>query len=243
MTTLGLRMNQAIGTRSLSTWLGVAWVGLCLTACGGQSVDPTSASRAKSTEGHSSASSSAFPVPRKAFGDYDKDDYGAGDDADNDDSHTPKDRDNDSDNPTGSYFDGDDRHVLDYGRAVSIPERRAIAGLVKRYYAAAAAGDGTAACKMLVASLANSVAEDLGRPPGPDYLRGDSCDAVMSKVFELNHAQLSAYNAEFDVAAVRSEHDSGVVVMDFKGLPGRSLLIRREQGAWKIGELLDDELP
>lgn len=236
-------MNQAIETRSLFTWLGVAWVGLCLTACGGQSVDPTSASRAKSTEGHSSANSSAFPVPRKAFGDYDKDDYGVGDDADNDDSHTPKDRDNDSDNPTGSYFDGDDRHVLDYGRAANATERQAITGLVKHYYAAAAAADGTTACKILVASLANSVAEDLGQPPGPGYLRGDSCQAVMSKVFELNHAQLSAYAAKLDIATVRIEHDSGLVVMDFKDLPGRSLLVRREQGAWKIGELLDDELP
>jgi hypothetical protein len=52
------------------------------------------------------------------------------------------DSDGDNDNPTGAHYDTDDNFVLSYGHAASMADMRSIARLVKRYYAAAAAGNG-----------------------------------------------------------------------------------------------------
>jgi hypothetical protein len=213
-----------------------------ITACGSQGTSSAVSTSTKSAP-EGGAVSGAMPAVRKAFGDYDKDDYGPGDDADNDDSNARKDRDNDSDNPTNSYFDGDDSSVLGFGHAASSTEARAITDLVRSYYAAAAARDGKTACALLYLPLAESVAEDLGQSSGPPYLRGNSCSIVMSKVFTLNNKQLSAYAARLKVSTVRIKKNNGQAVLSFKTLPGRVLALEREHGTWKIGALVDSELP
>lgn len=193
------------------------------------------------------ATASTPPVRGYLTGDYDGDDhsgehYG---DADNDDSNRPKDRDrdNDSDSNGRSYYDGDDDSVRDFGHAANTADRRAITSVVERYYAAVAREDGATACSVIVSSLANTVPEDLGRPPGPDFARGNTCAVVMSKVFREFGRQLRAYAARLEVTGVRLEGDHGVAVLGFKSLPGRQIRVAREGGVWKMDALLDSELP
>jgi hypothetical protein len=225
-------MTQKI--KRLASLSAISLTIVIVVGCGEQSSSSTS---------RDTSSASALPIVRKAFGDYDNDDYGPGDDADNDDSDTHKDRDNDSDNSSESYYDSDDNSVFGFGQPATTAEKRAVTALVKRYYAAAAAADGTTACELLSVPLARSVAEDLGRAPGPPYLRGDRCSIVMSKVFTLNHRQLSAYAVKLRVRAVRVKHAGGLAILDFTTLPGRVLSLQREHRTWKVGALVDSELP
>jgi hypothetical protein len=184
----------------------------------------------------------AGPVP---IGDYDGDDYSPGryNEADNDDSSAPKDRDNDSDNKSGSYYDPDDNTIRHFGHAAGAADARAVTALVKSYFAVAASENGGAACSMIVPSLARSVPESVGQPPGPAYYRGTTCAAVLSKVFKRNQSQLSAYSAQLAVTGVRVDRGSGVAVLGFKTLPGRDIPVARVSGRWTIDALLDDELP
>lgn len=187
------------------------------------------------------------PASSSITGDYDGDDDHANklnyNDADNDDSTKRKDRDNDSDNAGNSYYDSDDATVRGYGRAANGRDRRTIAALVSRYFAAAAREDGATACSMIVKVYANSVPEDLGRPPGPPYSRGGTCAAVLSKLFYHYHRQLAAHAAQLEVTSVRTGQGRAVAVLGFKTLPGRALWVAREGSVWKVDALLDLELP
>lgn len=190
--------------------------------------------------------SSAVNIPRLRYlsGDYDGDDYYANrGDADNDDSHILKDRDNDADSKNHSYYDADDGMVRSFGRAASAVDRGAIMALVRRYYSAAAAEDGRAGCSMLLGSVARSIPQTLGRPPGPPYLAGSACGAIVTKVFEQDHRQLAIYAKRLHVADVRVAGDHGVVVLDVRPLPARQILVKREGDVWKVDTLLDNELP
>ena len=69
----------------------------------------------------------------------------------------------DKDNDVGLTA-GDDTNssALNYAHAASAADRRAVTALIKRYYAAATAGDGATACSMLYITLAEAVVEDYG---------------------------------------------------------------------------------
>ncbi|HEY5194248.1 MAG TPA: hypothetical protein VIJ39_10310 [Solirubrobacteraceae bacterium] len=179
-------------------------------------------------------------------GDYDDDDFYPGryDDADKDDDPRPRDRDGDTDNKSGSYYDGDDDAIRDFGHAASTNDRRAVESLVTRYFTAAAAEDGSAACPLITSPLARSVPAILGHhPPGPAYASGSTCAEVMSKVFKQNHRQLAAEASILKVTGVRLRRNHGWAVLGFETLPGRDFRIAREVGVWKVQVLLDEELP
>jgi hypothetical protein len=217
---------------SLST---VVLLCMSLSACGSRRVTGST---------FTSTAIEAAPIQNTVTGDYDSDDYNNvahSGDGDNDDSK-PQDRDNDSDNTTGSYYDRDDT-ARRFGHAARASDKQAITALVRRYYAAAVAEDGAAGCSMIIAAVAKSVPEDLGRPPGPPYLRGTTCPAVVSKLFKQNRRQLAAYATALEVTSVRVEHDNGVAILGFKALPGRQVRLAREGGVWRFEALLDSELP
>jgi len=138
----------------------------------------------------------------------------------------------------------DDNPIVDYGHAASAPENEAITAVVKRYYAAAAAGDGAKACSMLVSTVAEAVPEEYGEASGPAYLRGKTCAVVMSKLFKRHHRQLADNIATFEVTKVRAEEGKGLVVLRFATTPEpRKIAVRREGSVWKIKELLDSGMP
>jgi hypothetical protein len=189
----------------------------------------------------------AVPPSMSVTGDYDSDDDPGEkhrrDDGDNDDITGPKDRDNDTDSSGKSYFDSDDSSVLRFGHAADPADTKTIASLVKRYFAAATAENGKKACSMLTTDFVKSVPEVQGGGSGPPYARGKSCVEVLSGIFVHYHRQLAAHNPSLKVAAVRLAGREGLVALAFKGLPGRSTRVEREDGTWRIDSLLDIELP
>lgn len=239
-------MPITLHTIAVRVWvlLPVGLVCVVMTACG-ETGKSTGSRSQRSSSVATTVAADRPPAPGYLTGDYDNDDRRGGqyDDADNDDSTQPKDRDNDSDNTSGSYYDKDDDSALDYGHAASPSEASVITTLVKRYYAAAAADDGRTACSLIVSSFANSVPQYLGRPPGAAYARGNTCAAVVTKVFNAYIQQLRAYATMLHVARVRVEGDQGIAVLGFQTLPGRQIHLAREGGVWKIDALLDSELP
>jgi hypothetical protein len=209
-----------------------------VAACGG-SAESTS-SRVASTR----SSSSSRLHPRHAVGDYDNDDYEAGADVDDDDSVGRLDHDGDSDSRGVGLYDGDDTDMLEYRHSASVAETRAVAALVKRYLAAAAAADGTQACSMILASIANVVPTILGGVGEPPYSRGRTCAEVVSKVFHFYRAQLVAEARVLRVVKVGVKGDKGLAVLAARApvkFPVRVIALQRESGGWKIDGVLDQE--
>jgi hypothetical protein len=136
--------------------------------------------------------------------------------------------------------DGDsDNNDYAYGRPANAADKRAVRALVKRYYTAAAASDGTKACSLIYSIFAEEIPEVYGEPPGPSALRGSTCAAVMSKLFKQNHHQLVVDLAELKVTDVRVKRHHALALLSFKAMPPRDIRVHRERRAWKIDELLD----
>lgn len=149
--------------------------------------------------------------------------------------------DQDKDSLDGDYHDGDDGAVRYYGQAASAPDALAITALVKRYYAAAAAGDGEQACALTYYIEVERLPEQYGQPPGPLWLRGaNTCQAVLSRVFKHFHNQLTV---PVVVTGVRVDGDHADALVGFRTLPAGVVKARREGRAWKIDGLLAVALP
>lgn len=143
------------------------------------------------------------------------------------------DRDNDSDNNNDDYG---------YGHAASTTDRQAIASVVKTYYTAAAAGDGAKGCSLMYSLFAEEIPEVYGEPPGPPWLRGTTCPAVMSKVFKRRRRQMIIDHTTLRVTAVRVKRLRALVMLSFDNMPQRDILVHREHHAWKVDNLLDTDL-
>jgi hypothetical protein len=144
------------------------------------------------------------------------------------------DRDNDNDN------NDDDAGVLYYGKAADTTDRQISVGLVTRYFAAAAAENGTEACTMLIPFIAESVAEDYGHTSA---LHGKSCSVVMSMLFKQHHALLATKHATLKVIEVRVNGDKALAILEFPTIPEvRQITERREGRTWKLQDLLDEIL-
>ena len=138
----------------------------------------------------------------------------------------------------------DDSPVVNYGRAASAMEKKSITAVVRRYYAAAVAADGARACSMLVTVVAEMVPEEISQASSPAGLRGKTCAAALSKLFEQRHSTLAANLTALDVTRVRVAGRQALVVLSFATTPEpRKMAVRREGGAWKVKELLDSGMP
>jgi hypothetical protein len=233
--------------RSLLALLAIALFGLGLGACGGTGKSSTSqatsisVANAATDETATADAAAAKDASATAVSDFKGDE----DDDESASNHTSTsnkyDNDADFDNDTiknKGYYDGDDGEIRSFGRAASGDEVRAIASLVKRYYAAAAASDGAKACRLMRSP--ETIPEDYGQPPGPAYSRGKTCAVVMSKTFAHSHSQLAGRLA---VTGVRVEGNEARALLGSRTLPAGFILLRRERGAWKIYELLGRPLP
>lgn len=157
--------------------------------------------------------------------------------------------DDDSDAANPSESDSDDYRIRSFGHATSAANRRAIAALVKRYYTAAAAGDGARACSLIYSGLAKS--SNLGEmveavyPPAPSVppLRGESCARIMSLLFTEHRQALAADVATVEVTRVGVDGNRGLALLGFRTTPERQIAVLREHHTWKIDSLLDEELP
>jgi hypothetical protein len=212
--------------KSLLGLLAVCLLGIGVTACGETSKSIGSASQSTSSTAATNTTPSTTPsntAPAPA------------------DTKVDGDKDNDISAPDD---DTKNNSVLDFGHAASASEKQTITALVKRYYAAALAGDGAKACAMLYSTLAEAVPEDYGQsPPGQPYMRGTTCPAVMALLFKHFHKQLAVEVPVLKVSRVRLDEHHGLAVLTFGNLPERDISVAREGHVWKIEALLDSELP
>jgi hypothetical protein len=146
------------------------------------------------------------------------------------------DGDGDPDETLGVNTDGNDDGPVEGFPTAKAADWHAIATLVRRYYAAAATRDGTVACSLLYFILAESVVEDYAHPPGPLYLRGaPSCQAVLARVFNRFHAELSQPPR---VTAVGVQGMLAHAIVEWSGLPTGMMEAKREGRVWKIDSVL-----
>lgn len=149
--------------------------------------------------------------------------------------------DQDKDGAAGHYFDGDDGSVRFWGDAADAGETRAIEGLVKRYYAAAATENGRLACALTYYLDVETLPEGYGQPPGPLWLHGaDMCPVLLGTIFRHFHNELTE---AVHVTAVRVSGERAYALVGFQALPAGYVKARREGGRWKIDGLLAAALP
>lgn len=141
--------------------------------------------------------------------------------------------DGDSDNNDDDYG---------YGIAADPADRLAVIALVRRYYAAAAADNGTEGCSLIYSLMAEEIPELYGEASGPPALRGGTCAIVMSKLFGLHRGLLITDDESLMIRSVRVKRNRALAILSFRGQPQRDILVHREFGSWKIDELLDSEL-
>lgn len=154
----------------------------------------------------------------------------------------PVDQDGDNDSSGRQRFDEDDYSVVRYGHPADEADRRAIVSLVKRYYGAAVAHDGRAACALIYSLFAEVIVEDYGSSAGPASLRGNTCRQVMTKFFRSRGRSLVTENATLRVTRVRVHGNRGFALIGFGKTRDHALLVHREFGTWKIGALLATRL-
>jgi len=210
----------------VATMLGV---GLC--ACGGSSKG------SGSTLSTATEASSIPPALRGLRGDEDDDESGenVGNTSDGD-----ADFDNDSKSKNSGYYDSDDGGIRAYGHAASATQSQQLTAVVKRYYAAAAAGDGPAACSLIDPSFVKAIPEDYGSGAGPAYLRGKTCPAVMSLLFRHDHRALVG---ETIIVGVRVKGNQAYVLVGSKNRPASYVTLQRERNAWRVDGLLGTPFP
>ncbi len=144
------------------------------------------------------------------------------------------------DREPNKYYDEDDASARAYGRAPSVGEARALSAVAERYFGAAAGGDGVRACSMLVPAQVKAIPLDYGRPPGPAYLRGGTCAVVMSRMFEHMHARLAGPVVVTDVRVLGSQAH---VLVGSPTMAAVYLTLQREDGVWRVADLLGSSLP
>lgn len=227
-----MRLGELAGGRSTLPAAALAIALLGAGGCGASARDP-----GRTTAG--SGVLAVTPAERGFRGDEDDDESRAtytGSSADDNDA----DFDDDRGESTHGYRDADDASVLARGRAAGAAEAATLAGVAERYFAAAAARDGAAACALLIPSVASAVPEGYGRPPGPDYLRGGTCAAVMTRLFEHYHAKYAG------AGRATSERLVGAQAFVFVGsrtMPALYLTLEREGQAWRVVGLVGTTLP
>jgi hypothetical protein len=234
---------------NLSVLLGV--LGVYAIGCGGtHSSNPAptastgnNATPAASTGKPGGTSDAAKRFYEETKPDKDNDTDGEEPDVDDGKKPAPTDRDGDNDSSGKSHYDSDDQRTADFGHPASGTERATIAALVRRFYAAAAAGNGEKACSMLYSVFAEAVPEDYGTsPPGPGYARATTCPAVLTRVFAHFREQILSKAPKLQIAQVRVKRREGIVLLSFGALPERLIHVLREGRTWRIQALLDEEL-
>lgn len=116
-----------------------------------------------------------------------------------------------------------------------------ISALVRRYYAAAAAGNGVAVCAMLYPSFAEGLAN--GRSLKTQSGKR-ACAAATKQQLSSQHRQLVADDAAtMVVTEVHLNGDLALASLTFKSMPRSTLLLQRDQGHWTVGALVGNNFP
>lgn len=165
-------------------------------------------------------------------------------DSENDNNHDTDDDPSEDYKPdeNGLYHERDDGTVVAYGVPASASQARAITSLVKRYLAAAAHGDGSTACALLVPSLARALPSEDGEGTGPSYLRGaTTCAALMSRLFQHTRARADG----FVVTGVRMDAHAhnAFALLGSRTAPASYISLQQEHDRWCVSQPVPVALP
>jgi hypothetical protein len=131
-----------------------------------------------------------------------------------------------------------------FGHPASAADTRVVGSVLRRYYAAAAAQDGLAACKLLYSPLGESVVEDYGSGITDKPTGGETCAVVLSALFKHLHPSFSTDSATLRVVAVRVLRERGSALLSFDGKrPENYMELHRERGTWRVTRLVDSTQP
>jgi hypothetical protein len=130
-----------------------------------------------------------------------------------------------------------------FGHPADATDTRLVTALVKHYYTAAAHEQGAVACGLLFSVFAETVAETYGGSAGSSSLRGNTCAAVVTKLFVQMHRRLRK-GPSVKVAAVRVDLNRALARFALAGeRPTHYILAQRERGVWKMSQLIDVDYP
>jgi hypothetical protein len=134
--------------------------------------------------------------------------------------------------------------VLHFGHRARPAQWNAVAGLVRHYYAAAAAEDGSTACTLIDRPVATSVPQDYAQAAGYEpSTPGLTCARVMSGLFARSHAKLTAESSSMRIPQIRLKTKGGYALLSFATTSEpREMTIVRERGEWKVSSLFDTGL-
>ncbi len=246
-------MNEAkrVKSRLLLAMLGAALIGASasVAACGGSGLHKASTERgasqatAASEPPPTATTTKVIPPGQWVRGDGDADnpsDIDGNGDSDAASVGGP-DTDEDAPVPAGYRFpDRDDRQAFAYGHAPGAATLRAVGTVVRRYFAAASAANGAAACVLLEPGLARTVPEDNAGPRDPAYVRGaKSCPEVLARLFAHYHEELAA---PVTVYAVRVLGAEAHAIVASRTLPAGSVFLIHRGHAWQLERLLSEPL-
>ena len=150
--------------------------------------------------------------------------------------------DRDTDRVMNPRSDPDSDAVPTKGYPAGAAETQAISTLIRRYYAAADAGDGEKACSLTYWLTAEMIVEE-HRHKGSASLRGSTCAQVASELFKQRHRELDEDLATLQVAWVRLVAKRGLARVRFGATRERAVFVHREGNAWKMSVLLDGGAP
>lgn len=128
-----------------------------------------------------------------------------------------------------------------YGYLAGRADSRAIATVVKRYYALAAAGNARAACSMIAPNVVRSLPITYDRGPGAVRSRkASSCEAIVARIFERNRAEL---RAPIHLTGVLTRGANGYALFDSASAPPSIASVVRARGAWMVASPLGAPIP
>ncbi len=128
-----------------------------------------------------------------------------------------------------------------FPRKADPADTRAVAAIVKSYYAASAADEGAKACSLLTAGLADALGTGRGRSTGS---ASGGCAESMTRLLRQQHQGPTP--AEVSTMVVTSVHvkgNLGVAALGFKGTSESEILVEREGHAWKVDALFGGLMP
>lgn len=127
-----------------------------------------------------------------------------------------------------------------YGPAASGAQATAVAATVRRYLATAAAGNGDAACSLLVPGVADSLPREYGTLGAP-YLHGArTCQAVLTRMFRHRRRELGA---PIDVTGILARGKSAYVLVASAAMPVSTVAARLEHGRWMVAVPMPGPIP
>jgi hypothetical protein len=143
--------------------------------------------------------------------------------------------------PDGFIYDGDDAPTRFYGHRADRHDEQAIGALVKRYYAAAARDDGTAACRLVHKITIEATIESYAERPGTHT---EDCGAILAGLFEQHHREIVRDNATLKVVDIRVGSLTALALLRFgKASQPVHLEVHREGSTWKLWSLLARRMP